>query len=598
MAAQHTLLTALPSEVLQSIIARLPDPANFASTSSGSLQLCCRFDVDWFRAQHPVAAPGRPWQYAAVTWRRLKYQTAEGMAMWMLRYARYWQQQLQEQQQEQGRHGAAPDVAAGERLLADRDAVGALLALCRRMAPLLLLPYAAQGGVAALLQPLALRRLLCPAAGFDLGGGTRPVTQRAHVVAAAKSAMLAGRWAHAMAVFRALNGGSWDATGAVSADLQTFAVRRCRASVVQRALEGGLVCEPEALCQAFRERVAGGDAVEVFVLCHGHVRSERYEFLLDGEDTPSARHAATVDAGWGAALQLCLLGTPSGPRPALCEPGVQEQLLMMVTEHADHRVSRVGHLVAAAAKMAATLSDGQLHRQVLRGACFALIMAGESCNLPRALADAICRLAGNDGAGYDCWAAPFFLESVLPPLAPAALFAALDEIWAEAHGRGMAVEVLQAVVAALDPPPEPAPKHVVLPAAGRAWLVPRLACAGLQLGAHCGRPNRHALGRQLAGCWFGLGAAGGEEEAEDMAHAYIAAEHKKFGWGTQDLQAQRLQLAVVRAVRRGTALDVERALGEQWAVQSQVGGRIPEALVWLWGACCMNIAREGNAGRL
>jgi hypothetical protein len=142
----------------------------------------------------------------------------------------------------------------------------------------------------------------------------------------------------------------------------------------------------------------------------------------------------------------------------------------------------------------------------------------------------------------------------------------------EARGEGIAVEVLQAVVAALDPPGKAAPEHETLSMAGRAWLVPLLARAGLQLGAHRAQPNPDALQRQLAGCWLGLGAAGCEEEAEDMAHAYFAAVHEQFGWSAQGLQAQRLQLAAMRAVRRGTALDVRNALGEQWAVQSQVGG--------------------------
>jgi hypothetical protein len=309
-------------------------------------------------------------------------------------------------------------------------------------------------------------------------------------------------------------------------------------------------------------------------------------------DETSARHEAAAAASWTAAVQLCLTGAPLGPRPALCEPGVQEQLLLMATQHADHRTSRIGELVASAATMAAMLDDGYLHLQVLRGACFALTMAGERCNLPRALADTVCRLAGNDGAGPKGWGSPYCWENVLPPLAPAALFAALDEIWAEAHGQGIAVQVLQAVVAALDPPPEAASQHVVLSTAGRAWLVPRLACTGLRLGAHCGWPTLHALHRQLAGCWSGLGAAGGEEVVEDMAHAYFAAVHEKFGWGTQDLQAQRMQLAVMRAVRGGTALDLERALGEQWAVQCQVGGRMPRAPVWQWGACSMHRARD------
>jgi hypothetical protein len=316
------------------------------------------------------------------------------------------------------------------------------------------------------------------------------------------------------------------------------------------------------------------------------------DLVRGGMSEPNARHEATVAAGWEAAAHLCLSGAMLGPRPALCEPGVQEQLLLSATQHADYRVSRVAELIASAATLAATLSDVQLQCQVLRGACFALTMAGECCNLPQALADAVCLLAGDDDAGRDGWGNPLSWEYILPPLAPAALFAALDEILAEAHGRGMGEEVLQAVAATLDPPLKAASQHMALSTAGRAWLVPRLTRAGLRLGAHCARPAPGALHRQLAGCWFGLGAAGGEEEVEDVAHAYFAAEHEQFGWGTQDVQAQRLQLAVMRAVRRGTALDVERTLSEQWAVQSQVGRWIPRAPVWQGDAGSMHRVRE------
>jgi hypothetical protein len=207
------------------------------------------------------------------------------MAMWMLRYARCWQQQQQQmqeqeqeqeqqylQEQEQEQRGAAADLAIAERLLVDGDTVGALLALCGPKAPLLLLPYAAQAGVAALLQPLALRRLLCRAAGFDLGGGARPVPQRAQVVATAKSALLAGRWADAVDICRVLHGSSWDAVAPVMADLQPFAVRRYRASVVRSMLAFGLLCKSAALCRAFRARAAGGDAAEVFLLCHEQLK--------------------------------------------------------------------------------------------------------------------------------------------------------------------------------------------------------------------------------------------------------------------------------------------------------------------------------------
>ncbi|KIZ01411.1 hypothetical protein MNEG_6553 [Monoraphidium neglectum] len=500
------------------------------------------------------------------------------MALWMLRYAQSLQQQPQQQPQQLG---AAPDVAAAEaRLQVDGDAVGALLALCGPMAPLLLLPYAAQGGVTALLQPLALRRLLCAAAGFDLGGGAGLVSQRAQVMAAAKSALLAGQWADAVDICRASHDGSSDQAVAMHADLQAFAVRRCAASIVRSVLADGMHCEPEALSRAFRARTAGSDAAMVFALCHRQLSSaileQRVEDLvLGGLDESSARHEATVAAGWEAAVQLCLAGLPSCPRPALCDPRVQELLMRMATAHAGHREFRMGELIAAAATYAATLSDAQLLRQVLHGARFALTISGEGGKLPRALAEAVCRLTGNDGAGREGWGTADCWECDLPLLAPGALFAALDEIWEEARGKGVAVEVLQAVVATLVSPSEAAPQHATLSMAGRAWLAPRLARAGLQLDAQCAPPNSDALQRQLAGCWLGLGAAGGEEQAEDMAYAYFAAVHEHFGWSAQGLQSQRLQLAVMRAVRRGTALDVRNALSEQWALQSQVGGRIP-----------------------
>jgi hypothetical protein len=451
------------------------------------------------------------------------------------------------------------------------------------MAPLLLLPYAAQGSVASLLRRWSVQRLLCPSAGFDLGGGARRVPQKAQILAAAKSALLVGRWLTAKWLCSLLPSFPSHLEGVAA--LQELAVRRCPAHVVKASLVCGLRCEPAALRRAFRERGDTADAPDVFALCHQQLAASlmvtQYQDMVEA-GTKFSHRELSATTGWQAAVQLCLWGVPAGPRPALCHVGVQEKLLDLATSDYPAVVPRVGELIAGTAVAAAAAGKPFLLNQILMRLPDWLAARGKGFQHAQALAHAVCRLTSDDDAGSTGWGDPESWDEGLPPLASAALFAALDKIWAAARRGGIRIGLLQAVVAAAAPSSGAAPHPMTMSMAGRAWLVPHLARAGLRLGVLDAQPSFKALRRQLAGCSFGgvgphdcgpKGAWGGvfEEEVDNMAYAYCEGSTNADSWRLNLPRADRLQLAVMRSVRHGRASDVVHALDEQWDTQSQVG---------------------------
>lgn len=189
-------------EVAARIVSPLPDPSALAATSKQLNLICTQLEPEWFERNRRLQAPGRPWQYSVLTWRRLRRRAPDSLAAWMLRHARRLRHATQEDgahevdqhtggsdvariggksghvsgsgadinkgidsdidsdsdtdsdscieggrrsagPRSRGRGGRRDDLDRSEAHLRKGDAVRALLALCGPRGRLLLLPYAA-----------------------------------------------------------------------------------------------------------------------------------------------------------------------------------------------------------------------------------------------------------------------------------------------------------------------------------------------------------------------------------------------------------------------------------------------------------------------
>ncbi|KIY98098.1 hypothetical protein MNEG_9862, partial [Monoraphidium neglectum] len=148
-------MVQLPRDVLLAIFSCLSSVDDLGAACLSAKALHTHLTSDeflhvWFRRQHTVHLPHTPWQYAAVSWRRLARLGPLQLAQWLAAHTAMRARELPP--------GTPPPVALGcaGAAISSGDAPAALAALCPH-ARHLLLPYAAHAGrtdvVAELIAP-------------------------------------------------------------------------------------------------------------------------------------------------------------------------------------------------------------------------------------------------------------------------------------------------------------------------------------------------------------------------------------------------------------------------------------------------------------